>query len=120
MYSTFELLYVLPYGKKGVAGCKSYRSFLLTEWIGCSNYETDWMGRKCWKLLISMARGIWLRRNDLVFSNKFSNPMVVVSQAIDMIANFHLVEAQPSLDASPSIRLQSLWEKPPVGGLVEN
>lgn len=69
---------------------------------------------------LSMARGIWLRRNDLVFSNKFSNPMVVVSQARDMTANFHLVAAQPSLDASPSIRLQSLWEKPPVGWLKTN
>jgi ribonuclease HI len=46
--------------------------------------------------------------------------MVVVSQARDMIANFHLVATQPSLDASPSIRLQSLWEKPPVGWLKTN
>ncbi|KAF5447221.1 hypothetical protein F2P56_032789 [Juglans regia] len=65
--------------------------------------------------LFSMtARGIWLRRNNMVFENSFMQPMQVARQAAIHLTDFKAVQFGSKREIEQSQDHLSVWVPPPV------
>jgi hypothetical protein len=77
------------------------------------------------ELLVVIARGIWFRRNNLVFEGAFSHPDDVFSAAINFIREYKesLVKDKPLVQSemNPSVRRDTAtWSPPPYGFIKIN
>lgn len=77
------------------------------------------------ELLVVVARGIWFRRNKLVFERAFSHPDDVFSAAINFIREYkkRLVKDKPLVQSEMNLGVSrdiATWSPPPYGFIKIN
>ncbi|XP_042939394.1 uncharacterized protein LOC122274419 [Carya illinoinensis] len=66
------------------------------------------------------AKGIWQRRNRMLFENAFTYPSQVARQAVDLLESFKAAQAQPKNRTQHSQDLFSIWMPPPMNTIKIN
>ncbi|XP_040996238.1 uncharacterized protein LOC121242452 [Juglans microcarpa x Juglans regia] len=67
-----------------------------------------------------IARGIWLRRNKLVFDDLFSHPTSVANQAIKALEDFNSVQIIARTNGPRHQMDSHVWSHPPEGCIKIN
>jgi hypothetical protein len=110
--------YVLLEGPKVLQKCTSYDVKLQ----GAFCHAKEKLDDSTFHLFITIARHIWLRRNNVVHGDEMLAPTTVMKQALEQTANFE--KARESCFKAPTYPIQPTrekkWEKPPVNVVKVN
>jgi len=71
-------------------------------------------------IALSMARMIWLRRNELAFSNQFTTPLILLRQVLESVDIFLVANQQKALENVAQETVCSQWTPLPPGWLKAN
>lgn len=71
-------------------------------------------------LALSLARMIWLRRNELVFSNQFTSPLILMRQVRESVDFFYVANQQKPPEMVAQGNGCSHWTPPLPGWLKAN
>jgi hypothetical protein len=122
--STLHALWSCPAAKDVWGACGPKIQKMNSSYSDLKMVFTDLMGRcnaEEAELCAVVAKGIWTRRNGVVFGEDFVNPDALIRGATNNLQQFRLTKEYKELASNPEMEMENeKWKNPPAGMYKEN